>query len=173
MPVLMQGNVCFVHVMRLKRQDRMCIDELDMGEHLRSCRSNLADAGFHHGHKPDLGTPWHGPWIFVQPQQFNLVVSATEKLHLRPWHIIASDEFESDVIAALQSLPSRLNCKVTQKTLHLVVPRYACHSVLWLHHAPGQAELPVSRVVPSLAPPLLPLQPNFLGWEDADLSQAL
>lgn len=73
---------------------------LNEGRSLEEIRSVMQQAGF----------SWRmlsGAKIFVYPQDYRAVVSATARLELRPHHVIMSEPFEPLVREALGHLPSR------------------------------------------------------------------
>jgi len=70
------------------------------GEPLKDCRGSLSEKGF----SPELAC---GAKVFVAPQHFEPVMRAVQGQDLKPWHVLASDDFCDLVTDTVSSLPSR------------------------------------------------------------------
>jgi len=90
---------------------RLCL--LDRPK-LVECHTSLREKGF----DPDLPS---GAKVFVNPNQFQPLMHAldTESWELKPRHVLVSDDFEEEVLAAVESL--RSNDRVKQKQRSTVI----------------------------------------------------
>lgn len=89
-----------VHVLQYSRHPPALRAALLEGDQLKACREALAG----HGFTPELPC---GAKVFVRPEHFESVADAVADKDLKPWHVVASDEFLQLVDAAVRSLPSR------------------------------------------------------------------
>lgn len=114
-----------VHLIQYSRHPQSLRRALLEGPELKPCRDSLAACGF------SCEQP-SGAKVFVAPEQFEAVLAAIQEKDLKPWHVVASEDFEEAVAHAVQQLPSQQ--QVREKGHSTVecsgcgaqAPRYAC-----------------------------------------------
>jgi len=104
------GDDLSVHIIEFSRHPQSLRRALQRSEFLRPCQRSLSEKGF----KTELPS---GAKIFVPAEFYEAVVvavNALEGLHLKPWHVIVSEDLEEAVLAAATSLPSREQVRLKQ-----------------------------------------------------------
>jgi len=96
---------CTVHVLTCSRHPPELRRALLGGPYLKSCREELAK----HGFSPELPC---GAKVFVKPEHFESVVDEVIDRELKPYHIVASDDFMILVDTAIKTLPSKSQVRV-------------------------------------------------------------
>lgn len=96
---------CTVHVLTCSRHPPELRQALLEGPHLESCREELAK----HGFSPELPC---GAKVFVKPEHFESVVEEVMDRELKPYHIVASDDFVTVVDTAIKTLRSKSQVRV-------------------------------------------------------------
>jgi len=96
-----QPPTCGVHVLQYSRHPPAFHKVLLEGAQLRPCREALAKNNYDPEQRPS------GAKVFVQPEYFEDVAAAAKGMDLKPFHVLASEEFVDLVEAAVHSLRSR------------------------------------------------------------------
>lgn len=121
-----------VHIIEYSRHPQSLRRALLGCESLMPCRRSLHDRGF----SPEFPS---GAKIFVPAEFYEAVVvslQGLEGVYLKPWHVIVSEDFETAVVAAAASLPSReqvrmknnitVECPPICEQCAAPTPRFSC-----------------------------------------------